>query len=47
MKRMSETMRQKLIMIEGLVERITRDEIVKAIGSLKTRKAPGPIRGEH
>jgi len=29
-------------MIEGPVERITDDEIVKAIGSMKTRKAPGP-----
>jgi len=29
-------------MIEGPVERITHHEIVKAIGSMKTRKAPGP-----
>jgi len=29
-------------MIEGPVERITHDEIVKAFGSIKTREAPGP-----
>jgi len=32
----------KADMIERPVERITHDEIVKTIGSTKTRKAPGP-----
>jgi len=30
--------------IEGPVERITHNEIVKAIGSMKTRKAPRPSK---
>jgi len=28
--------------IEGPIERVSHDEIVKMIGSMKTRKAPGP-----
>jgi len=41
MKRTEWNHATKADMIEGPVERITQDEVVKAIGSMKTRKAPG------